>query len=263
MSDSVASNKTGKASMQQASMKEERKGQEAGLPKFDGEDSASWKVQIQAYLEWKGKMDVVTRGKPRRYASNAQGITEADRQLRERDILGYESNDKHVKSILFLSLSAKQVRSVIQCKTAKKIWDKLSSLHGKKSIANRLQLQREFSNLKLRKGEKLQEYISRAESLQGLLIDVGAKHIDEITLCYQIVCGLSDEYRSFMSTWANLDESKQSIAELVAHLGAEEQIVERYDNEEGESSAYAAECKEKEKNKKRSKRCYGCGEEGM
>lgn len=64
-----------------------------------------------------------------------------------------------------------------------------------------------------------------------------------------------------MSTWAYLDESKQSMRELVARFGAEEQIVKRLEvQEESGSSAYSAE--ENKKNKKKNRKCYEFGKEG-
>lgn len=240
--------------------KERRK--DITLPRFEGQDFISWKTQVLAYLDWQAKADVVNKSKPRRYASNAVGITEADRLLREQEIELYDANDKYVKTLLLVCLGAKQVRSVLQCKSAKEIWDKLSSINEQKSTANRLQLQKEFSNLKFDDKESLNDYISRAEGLQGQLQDIGVKHIDEATLCCQIVCGLPDSYRGFMSTWANLDQDKQVISELIARLGAEEQLVMKF----GEGpSALNTEVKPKKKKKKpksKSNKCYGCGEEG-
>lgn len=77
------------------------------------------------------------KGKPGPYASNAPGLTETDRQSQEREIVEFDSDDKYVKSILLISSSAKQVRFVSQCKVAKEILDKLSSLH-EESVASSL-----------------------------------------------------------------------------------------------------------------------------
>lgn len=228
------------------------------LPRFEGVNFISWKAQVEAILEWKNKLEVLSNDKPRSYAGTQP---EADRKRREVEIIEFEDKDRYVRAFLLASLGADQVRSVIQCRTSKKIWEKLSSLHEQRSVSSRLQLQREFSNLKLGGGESINQYISRAEGLQAQLIDIGVKHIDEATLCCQIVCGLPDSYRSFMSTWANIDPDKQLVSELVARLNAEGQLVKRF---EGETSALNAESKKhkKKKSKPKLKRCYECGEEG-
>lgn len=233
---------------------------EFSLPRFEGVNFISWKVQVEAYLEWKDKLEVLTKDKPRSYVStkdNAEKVKE-----REAEILEFEDKDRFVKAFLLASLGADQVRSVMQCKTSKEIWSKLSSLHEQKSASSRLQLQREFSNLQMGEGESLNQYIGRAEGLQAQLVDIGVMHIDEATLCCQIVCGLPDSYRAFMSTWTNLDPEKQVLSELVARLNAEGQLVKRF---EGESSALSAEFKKRNqgrKKKKKSNKCYNCGEEG-
>lgn len=76
--------------------------------------------------------------------------------------------------------------------------------------------------------EKVQDYIGRAEYLYQQLLDIGVTGINESILCSKIVSGLPRRFLNFMSTWSNLEESKQTFVELIARLTAEDGLVNKF-----------------------------------
>lgn len=48
---------------------------EFSLPRFGGVNFISWKVQVEAFLEWKGKLEVLSRDKLRGYAETKDNAT--------------------------------------------------------------------------------------------------------------------------------------------------------------------------------------------
>jgi len=234
------------------------------MAKFDGNDFAVWKAQIQAYLDDKGCGMVLVEPEP----------------TNEVDLARYKSKDMTARSTLLLALDNKHVKLVLHCKTAYEIWSKLTQIHEKKSQASKLMMQQEFFLLKMRFNESVEDYISRAEYLHGQLQDVGITSIDEATLVSKIVNGLPKRFVTFISSWSRVDASKYTLAELLPRLMAEEQLLEHYFKKEG-GTALATESTrdpkggprrfgskkahtkgQKKDVKKKDKSCWICKQEG-
>lgn len=248
------------------------------IRKFDGNDYAVWKAQVEALLCSKQLDSVIKSGKPRQ-----TGKDEAEKAVKEVEIALYEKNDLQVKSLLLLALDNKHAKLVLQCKSSKEIWDRLSSVHEQRSTACRIVTQRDFFELTMQQDEKVHDYISRCEYLYGVMKDIGVKGCDESMLVGKIVSGLSSKFLSFMSIWASLDESSQTLNNLIPRLLAEESLVQKFNKSKPSGYALVGEAKNSSgKNKKTSKdnnknnndkdnknqgkkpsfRCYACKQEG-
>lgn len=210
---------------------------------FNGNDFAVWKAQVEA---------VFTMKKINMALVNTEATATDDGQ---RAI--FRAMDAQAKAMLLCSLEPKYARMVIKCKTAKEIWDRLSAVHEQSSASSKMVLQRDFYNLKLKSGEKVQDYVSRAEVLSSQLADIGAP-MDEQAVVSKIVSGLSKEYQSFMTYWMNVPDSEQTIGNLLARLLAEEHMKSQF--KKPESAAHAASSSGKQrasKDKGKSKRPKG------
>lgn len=169
------------------------------INKFDGNDFSIWKAQVESILEVKDLANVLTTSKPRR----SEKATDAKKAQKENEISEWEKKDKQAKSLLLLSLDNKHVRLIIKCKTAREIWERLISVHEQRSAASKIVKQKEFFDLQMRSNEDIQDFISRAEYLYGILKDIGVTGIDESTLVNKIVSGLPRKYMNFISNWGN------------------------------------------------------------
>lgn len=97
------------------------------LSKYDGKDFPVWKAQVEAYLTAKGwwYIDVISTPKPRKLVSTG---TKEEQEAREQEILSYERGDKLARSIILLALDNKNARLVLQCETARDMWERVDSV---------------------------------------------------------------------------------------------------------------------------------------
>lgn len=212
-------------------IEESRSDERGHIPKFDGNDFAVWKAQVEAFLISKDKDRVLNLTKPRRIVTG----TDEQKILRDREIQAFEKADRYVRSLLLLSLDAKYVKLVLKCKTSRELWERLCATHEQKSIANKQALQSEFFDIAMQKDEKVHEFIARAEYKYTQLEDIGVSY-DESVLVGRIIAGLPRRFSPFVTAWSNLDESKQNLVELMARLGAEEQNLNRFKKPDAENA---------------------------
>lgn len=205
------------------------------ISKFDGNDFPVWKAQIESIMEVKELSHLLTSSKPRKSG------TDAEKAAKEVEIIEWEKKDKQVKSFLLLSLDNKHVRIVLKCKSSKEIWDRLTTMHEQRSSASKIVKQKEFFDLQMKYGEEVQDFISRAEYLYGILKDVGVTGIDESTLVNKIVSGLPRRYMNFISNWGNQGPESQKLSHLLPKLLAEDELLQKFKRKDetvlvGESS---------------------------
>lgn len=167
------------------------------IQKFDGQDFAVWKCQMEALII-------------------ARDCGEALLPIKtETDKNAYLKKDNLARSLLLLSLDNKHCKLVIQYRTAREIWEKLNEVHEKKSSASKLMMQREFFDLHMNENEKAEDYVSRAEYLYGQMRDVGVQGIDEATLVSKVVNGLPKRFMNFISNWSNVGPNEQKLSALL------------------------------------------------
>lgn len=147
--------------------------QQINLPKFEGNDFAVWKAQMEALLIAKGCGDALTNPRPR-LATDPTKLAEKKVEQEEFDKIY-----RQAKAQLLLGLDNKHCKLVLQCESARDIWSRLSSIHEQRSSANKIVLQKEFFDLNMHPDEKVQDYVGRAEYIYGQLMDIGVKSIDE------------------------------------------------------------------------------------
>ena len=182
------------------------------IVRFNGNDFGVWKAQVEAVFTMKSIQSALVM--------NESEVAEAQRPT-------FNECNLKAKALLLCSLEPKYARMVIKCRTAKEIWDRLSAVHEQNSVSSVMVLQRDFFDLKMKPGEKVQDYVSRAEILSSQLDDIGAK-MSEKTVVAKIASGLSEEYQSFMTYWMNTTEPEQTIGNLLAKLMAEEHMKSQF-----------------------------------
>lgn len=197
------------------------------LPKFKGKDFLVWKAQVEAYLAFKKKLWVVLNNAPakRSIPSTTDEVvkTAATREAvsREAEISKYAEDSLEVRSLLINALVANHVRLVMQLKTAKEIWERLISVHEQRSSANRITLQQEFFNIKMKKDERVADYIARVEHLHMQLRDIGVNTIDDQTLISTILAGLPNVYFNSISNRTSQTSAIQTFTNLIARPSSE------------------------------------------
>ena len=106
------------------------------IAKFDGENFHLWKFKMQMMLKNKGLWDTLEGG------NGGKAVGEAEWKRKEERAL----------ALIVLSLSDGQLMHVQNSSTAKEAWEKLSNIHERKGLANKLYLRREFLTAKMEEG---------------------------------------------------------------------------------------------------------------
>lgn len=189
------------------------------IPKFTGSNFGVWKIRVESLLAAKGLSDVIKTLRPKSTAPDAQEA--------------YDKKDTKVKAIIISALDDNHVQLVLQCKSSREIWSRLTAIHDQKSAACKNLLQKEFFDISKQEDESVSEYISRAEKIFGQLQDIGLRSIDSDALVSRIVTGLPEQYMAFMSRWSSEDSHRQTLNELLPQLMAEEKLIQQFTKGKG------------------------------
>lgn len=79
------------------------------------------------------------------------------------------------------SIENSQLDCVLMCTKAKKMWDKLNSIHEQKSATNKLMLMQKFHAYKMTASDSVQ-HVTRIQNMARQLTDVGEIVSDVVTL---------------------------------------------------------------------------------
>lgn len=187
---------------------------ERGVFKFDGTDYEVWRSKMWVLLDSKDLGFVVgTKARTKR-SKNAAGDGEEESEEASKELC-----EKKAKSLLLLALDRKIVRLVLNCNSAKKIWDKLHSIYAQRSEIDQLVLLKRFYGLKMDNRESISEYIARAESIKMQLDDAKCT-LDEAMMVGKIVEGSPPRFMNYMSNWCRSGTKK--INAFLPQLMAEE-----------------------------------------
>lgn len=201
------------------------------VPMFDGTDFAVWKAKMLALLRSMELADVVDKDKP------------------TTDV----KKDNKVHSMLLLSLDNKHAKLVLNCKTSQEVWNKMSSIHEQKTSANKTIVMKDYYDMKMEPSERVEDYIGRVEYAANQAIDLGLQ-IDDESLVSKVISGLTDDYSNFVTSWMNVEESRQTKEFLYARLMSEDKVKARNHQEASTSALTASSSSDKNKDKDKDKK---------
>ena len=138
-------------------------------------------------------------------------------------------NDSKVRNALFCGLSNSELVKVMNCKTAKEIWDKLKSVYeGDEKIKEaKLQThQSQFEMLKMNKDENIDAYMLRVNEVVNAIRGLG-EEIKEPALVKKILRSLPPRFDSKVSAIEeakdlnvfNMDELQGSLTAYEMRIG--------------------------------------------
>ena len=123
-------------------------------------------------------------------------------------------------------------------KHAKEMWDRLIEAYEQHSSASKVVLQRQFFEANMKENESVVVFLSRVQRLANQLTEAGVK-MGEETLVGRIVAGLTPKFHVFITNWSNNTATKQTMAELVPRLTAEESLLQGFDKTSRQSNPTA------------------------
>jgi hypothetical protein len=104
--------------------------------------------------------------------------------------------------------------------TSNDLWDKLENLYQSMSLVNKLFLQKNMYNLRIRDGDSMIEHLNAFKTMVSQLLSVDIKISDEDN-CIILLCSLTDLWDSLvMSIGSNT--TTLSFDDMVSSLFSEE-----------------------------------------
>lgn len=235
------------------------------MPKFNGSDFTTWKLQIMRLFIANGLLEIVddTQKKPTALA----------------EIKVWECENAKAMFVISSTMEAKQLKSLITCETANEMWVKLAKIHEQRSASNKLVLNQRYHEYRMTSGDSVVEHFTKVQNLAQQLRDIG-QNIDDVSIMAKILGSLPPKYNAFRTAWDSMDEERQTLDNLMERLIKEES---QYSAEDDATSALAAmtigkrktsEKRNSSKSQNQSKKkdgdqdkrndgdCYYCGKKG-
>ncbi|UYV81492.1 K02A2.6-like, partial [Cordylochernes scorpioides] len=217
------------------------------IPKFDGKNFASWKFRIISILEGK----------------DLNAILEADPPKEEEKFKEWKKKDAQAKGILTCSMTDSLVALISTCKTSKEIWKALHARYEGDKRKIIIEARNDVSRLVMKREEKWEDYLYRADRLLEQARNLGADIEDEEFIT-SVIRGLPHKYNLILIQLSN--QEKLKIFDLRNSLKL---YHERFSNDtkEENSSAFKVYSKDKYKNYKEMKtpktyKCFICHKPG-
>lgn len=244
----------------------------SSLRKFDGKNFSVWRCQLEAYLTVRDCINPLYNSRP------LSTPNDKDKEVTLKLQESWDNQNKMARAIIFLALCDEQAILVCHLETAKLIWERLLEANEQRSQSSRVVLMRQFCDSTMREGERIMDYVSRVQRVFIQLRESGTA-VTEETLVGRIVGGLTSSYHVFITNWGNNPNLKQTMAELIPRLTAEEILMKKF--KKADTVAMVAErstgqrsnrgnSKKTSENKSRKPtedakkrfKCYKCGQKG-
>lgn len=129
----------------------------------------------------------------------------------------------NAKAMCFISSSIEdsQLECLLNCTTAKQMWDKLSRIHEQKLESNKLLLLQKFHGYKMDSGETVVQHASRVQNMAAQLRNVG-ETVSDLAIMAKILKSLSSRYNALQTAWDSVPAESQSLENLLERLIKEE-----------------------------------------
>lgn len=137
--------------------------------------------------------------------------SQTERRLRNK------KQDTDAKVIFMSTITPKEQRAFVNCKTAFAIWTKLAAEYLQNASANTHVLHARFFHYQYVKGNNMMSHITAVEGLAQQLEDLGSP-ITQSQIMTKIVSTLPIEFRHFTAVWDNLPVTEKTIPQLITKL---------------------------------------------
>lgn len=236
---------------------------------FDGHNFVSWKFRMTTLLE---EHDLVECIEVEINDVEELKVEEADsaivKQQKQRAFVERQKKDKKCKSIIVSRIHDDQLELLHGKNSAKQMWDTLVRIFERKSVAKRMQLNRELFELR-HSGGALQDYFVKYDRLIRLFRNAGGK-IDDIDVVCRLLLSLGSEYDAVVTSIESQPEEQITMEFVKCRLLDEEikrKSIAASDVcvDKSESAAFSGSSNASRNLKLKKKKvwkCFGCQKEG-
>ncbi|UYV75490.1 hypothetical protein LAZ67_13000394 [Cordylochernes scorpioides] len=213
------------------------------------------KLNDQNYRSWKynTKMMLIER-ELWKYVTEPTPDEEASRTI-------FNMKQEKALAMIALTISPSQQIHIMDCTTAREVWDTLEQVYEPKSRSRILQLKKQFISIRFEEQEMMTNYLGRLKICSDHLREAGAEMQDQ-DLAYSMLAGLPESYDGIIMTFSNV-EDKEFTSSKVKHvlLAEYERRMARRVNNTNEALQFGTTTRKEDK-KKKNFTCYKCGKEG-
>ena len=234
------------------------------VTKFNGKNFLAWKFQVHNVLMSAGLNTIVsgTRSIPANTAANS-----LSRETWLKD-------DATAKGYIATALEPEILNMLLACETSKAMWDKLCSVHERKTESNKLNLSQQFHAYRMDPKDSVIQHVAKVQNMARQLLDLG-ENLPENQIMAKILASLPSKFHVFRSSWLSVDPKRQTVDYLEKRLIDEEAILNLQDAESVALAATTKPTKQKgaqkgaKKNKKwnnntkrqtKDEGCFVCGD---
>lgn len=184
---------------------------------------------IESYPLWKFQINIVLKSSD--YGGVVDGREKLEDLTDDKKKNEWAKKDAKAQRTIVSSLTREPMLHIINCKTAKEMFDKLASIYERDSEQQKYGLLQEFFNLRYVANSDLSSHISKIENLAHRLKAL-QQEVDEKMIITKILVTLPENYKYFVTAWESMPTSDKTLTNLTARLLAEETRNENTDVEE-------------------------------
>lgn len=170
---------------------------------FDGTNYPAWKYRMLVTLEEHEVSECTEQEIADRVelVVNPTDTTEVKKEKEEK-LKIWQKKERKCKALIISRIADSQIEYVQEHRTPKAIWDSLSRVFERKSVAKRMYLSRQLKELQY-EGGPLQQHFLKYESLVRQLRGVGAV-MEEVDVVCGLLLSFGEEYATVVTTLETL-----------------------------------------------------------
>lgn len=181
---------------------------EAKLDKLNANNYRHWSLRVQGVLEVKGCWSAIDPG-----FNDEEEITDKQKKI-----------DHLAKSIFYLSVNDESLDDIIDCKTAKEIWETLQQIHTQYDTWHGLLLVRDFVNMQKQSSQSIGDYLMQRNALYNKVKNAGFEFNEKAIAGFALL-GLPSEYE-YVTRNIRADNDDLQMTKIKAKLLEEERRIQ-------------------------------------
>lgn len=186
------------------------------------ENWETWKFQIKVIMTAADTFDVVTGKSKKPVLTKSSSETEDEARKRYGiDYSIFKKADNKAQKYIVTSVDEQPLQYIMNCDTAKEMWDKLLSVYEQKSDSSVTLIQQKFYSYVMNPDDNMAIHISKLESLSRKLKQLG-EPISDSMLMTKILMTLPENYKHFYSAWDSIPNVDKTLSNLSSRLMVEE-----------------------------------------
>lgn len=168
--------------------------------------------------------------------------------------------------IISTSVEYSQLEYLITCTSAKAMWDKLSTIHERKSVSNKLMMLQKFHQIKMNPTDSVVHHVAKIQNMARQLADVG-EVISEAAIMAKVLGSLPSKYGALITAWDSVSPEAQIMQTLKERLIKEEIRLSEDDTTASALAAMTLQGKKKPSDSTKKKKwsdveCFYCHRKG-